>query len=206
MNYLELTQLAFSQNALKVIIYSLPAIFLCLLGVGNMAISCTSKFRNEPITDMFDAMSKAGNGIGLFIMGFIIFVVGLFCLPKFDWVELNSSNSKNFVEQTYAQNIKKINNQENPVYSLLDTQEREMRNFTKELEKQHPGKNFMFSNIVENALSLQKGQLLKCMELKKNAYLTKIENTNMAIKDIKEDIDKFAPECSVSVAKSLVNK
>lgn len=42
------------------------------------------------------------------------------------------------------------------------------------------------------------------MEQKKNAYLNKIENDNVAMKDIKEDIDKFAPECSVIVTKSLV--
>lgn len=99
-------------------------------------------------------------------MAFIIFVVGLLCLPKFDWVELQSSNAKKFVEEIYADNINKIKSQDNPVYALLEHQEREMRNIEKQLEKKNPNKNFMFSNNVENILNNHKNGLLQCIKEK----------------------------------------
>lgn len=202
MNYLEIVQLAFIQNPIKTIIYSLPAIFLFLLGIGNMIISCTSNFRNEPFTDMFDFLLKAGNGLGLFIMGFIVFVIGFICLPKFDWVDLDSTYATKFVEEAYTENVEKFNKQDNPVYSLLESQEREMRNFKKEMQKQNPTKNFMFSNNVESILATKKPLLLKCIEDNKNAYLIKLKSNILTKKDVKEDIEKFGPDCAVKIVKN----
>lgn len=204
MNYVDLFQLAFNQNPLKALVYSLPAFLLLFLGGSSMLISFTKSYRDSPHTDIFDSILKAGNGTGMFISGFFILVLGIACIPKFNWTELEASQSKVFVNKLYSENLVEIKKDSNAVLHILKENEREFKNFKQQVAQSIPTGKVISQKTVEKIFNDHFPIFLNCMENKKNIYINELEEQKLAVEYIKEDVSQFAPACSVITGKYII--
>ena len=204
MNYLDLFQLAFNQNPLKALVYSLPAFFLLFIGGSSMLMSFTKSYRDSPHTDIFDSILKAGNGTGMFISGFFILVLGIACIPKFNWTELEASQSKVFVDKLYSEKLVEIKKDSNAVFNFLKEQDREFKNFRQQVSQNIPTGTAISQKTVEKLFQDHFPIFLNCMDNKKNIYIKELETQTLAIEYIKEDVGQFAPVCSVLTGQYIV--
>lgn len=202
MNYLDLIKLAFAENSLKTVIQLFPFVLFALAGLTSILFIFSKSYREKPTSGVLENIF--GNVFMACLGGLFFLVIALFCLPKFNWLELSYQQSTKTFLSTYNnwfdKNIKKSESS----FIIFKAQERELKEFKVKLADKIPKGEYIYGKDVEEVFKKRQPLFLNCLEETKDKYIKELEKIQISVEYIEEDIKKFAPECSKKVADDIL--